>query len=73
MGKITKVVAIIPARRNSQRLPKKNKRILCGKSVIKYTIDEAIKCTFLDEIVISTNDPDIFDYYLDYDDENRNQ
>ncbi len=55
----SKVVAIIPARKGSKRLPGKNKRELCGKPLIEYTIEETLKCAFIDEIIITSDDIDI--------------
>ena len=54
-----KVVAIIPARAGSKRLPGKNKKMLCGKPLIAWTYEQALNCSFIDEIIVSTNDVDI--------------
>jgi CMP-N-acetylneuraminic acid synthetase len=54
-----KIVAIIPARKDSERLPHKNLKMMCGKPLINWTLDEALKCEFLDEILVSSNDPRI--------------
>ena len=54
-----KFLAIIPARGGSTRLPKKNLRILLGKPLVKWTIDDAKKSKFLDRIILSTDDPKI--------------
>ena len=56
-----KVVAVIPARKGSKRLPDKNKRMFCGKPLICWTLDVVLECEFIDEIVVSTDDPDIID------------
>ena len=55
----SKVVAIIPARTGSKRLPGKNKKLFYGKPLIAWTIEQAIDCKFIDEIVITSNDNDI--------------
>ena len=55
----SKVVAIIPARAGSKRLPGKNKRMLAGKPLIAWTIEQAIDCSFIDEIIITSNDVDV--------------
>lgn len=54
-------IAIIPARGGSKRLPKKNKLNLGGKPLISWTIDSAKKCKFLDEVMVTTDDPEIRD------------
>ncbi len=54
-----KVIAIIPARAGSKRIIGKNKKFLYGKPLICYTIEEALKCEFIDEVIVSTDDEDI--------------
>ena len=54
-----KIVAVIPAREASKRLPHKNKKMMCGKPLIVWTLEEAIKCDFIDEILVSSDDLDI--------------
>jgi pseudaminic acid cytidylyltransferase len=49
-------VAIIPARGGSKRIPGKNARSFCGKPIIEYSIDAAIKSGCFDEIMVSTDD-----------------
>ena len=51
-----KVIAVIPTREGSQRLPKKNRRKLNGVPLINWSIQFAKKLKFLDDIVITTND-----------------
>jgi N-acylneuraminate cytidylyltransferase len=52
-------LVIIPARKGSKGIPGKNKKLLCGKPLIQYTIDIA-KALFPYEIIsISTDDKDI--------------
>ena len=50
------VVAIIPARAGSVRLPKKNRRKLLGKPLINWTIGFAKKLKFVKDTIVSTND-----------------
>jgi CMP-N-acetylneuraminic acid synthetase len=50
------VIAVIPARKGSKRLPGKNTRDFCGKPLIEWTIDAAIQSRIFDKICISTND-----------------
>tara|TARA_B110001450_G_C17614095_1_gene478502 strand:+ start:139 stop:825 length:687 start_codon:yes stop_codon:yes gene_type:complete len=54
-----KVVAIIPARGGSKRLPGKNIRLLNGVSLIVYTINVAQKCVGIDKIIVSTDSDEI--------------
>lgn len=50
-----RVVAIIPARMGSKRLPNKNILLLAGKPLIAWTIEAALKCEYIDEVVVSTD------------------
>lgn len=54
-----KVLAIIPARGGSKGIPRKNIRDLCGKPLIAYTIDVALKSELIDRVVVSTEDEEI--------------
>ena len=50
---------VIPARGGSTRLPRKNLRMLLGKPLIVWTIEDAKKSLYADKIVVSTDDDDI--------------
>lgn len=54
-----KVVAIIPARGGSKGVPRKNIRELCGKPLIAYSIEVALKSRLIDRVVVSTEDKEI--------------
>jgi CMP-N,N'-diacetyllegionaminic acid synthase len=54
-----KILAIIPARGGSKRIPRKNIKILAGKPLIAYTIEAALKSRYLDKVVVSTEDNEI--------------
>lgn len=56
-----KILAIIPARGGSKRLPKKNILELCGKPLIQWTIDAALDCPDIDTIMVSTDCVEIAD------------
>ena len=53
------ILAIIPARGGSRRLPRKNVRLLCGKPLIAYTIEAALSSKLIDRVVVSTEDEEI--------------
>jgi CMP-N-acetylneuraminic acid synthetase len=53
------IVAIIPARGGSKGLPKKNIKTLLNKPLIAHTIDVANKCTYIDRVIVSTDDEEI--------------
>lgn len=54
-----RLIAIIPARGGSKRIPHKNIVLLGGKPMIYYTIKSALAARFLDRVVVSTDDPAI--------------
>lgn len=53
------ILAIIPARGGSKRIPGKNLKPMCGKPMIDWTIEAAKGSKYLDKIVVSTEDPAI--------------
>lgn len=52
-------IAIIPARGGSKRIPKKNIKDFCGKPIIAYSIEAALKSELFDEVMVSTDDDEI--------------
>jgi len=56
-----KVVALIPARYNSQRFPGKLMKDLVGKPVIVRTYQAAVNSDLFDEVYVVTNNHEIFD------------
>ncbi len=53
------VLGLIPARGGSKSVKKKNIRHLSGKPLISYTIECARACSFIDKVVVSTDDSEI--------------
>ena len=54
-----KHLAIIPARGGSKRIPNKNIIPFCGKPLIAWTIEAAIKSNLFDRIIVSTDSKEI--------------
>ena len=52
-------ICIIPARGGSKRIPRKNIKEFCGKPMIAYSIEAAIKSGCFDRIIVSTDDQEI--------------
>lgn len=52
-------IAIITARGGSKRIPRKNIREFCGKPIIVYSIEAALKSGLFDEVMVSTDDDEI--------------
>jgi len=53
------VLALIPARGNSKGLPGKNIKRLGGKPLINWTIEAAKNSQYIDDTVLSSEDPEI--------------
>ena len=56
-----KILSIIPARGGSKSVPRKNIAPIAGKPLIYHTISEALKVKQIDDLVVSTEDPEIAD------------
>jgi len=56
-----RIIAIIPARGGSKRLPKKNIYPLHGKPLIQYTIEACKQSRFIQEVYVSSDDQEILD------------
>lgn len=52
-------LAIITARGGSKRIPRKNIKEFCGRPIIAYSIEAAIKSGCFDEVMCSTDDEEI--------------
>lgn len=61
-----KTIAVIPARGGSKRIRHKNIKDLWGKPLIAYTIEAAKNSRYVDEVVVSTEDPQIKSVALQY-------
>ena len=61
-----KIIAIIPARGGSKRIPKKNIIDFMGKPMIAWTIEAAVKSKIFDKIIISTDSEEIAKVGRDY-------
>ncbi len=56
-----KILAILPARGGSKRIPKKNIKEFCGKPMIAWPIQTLQACGLVDDILVSTDSPEIQD------------
>ena len=59
-------LAIIPARGESKRLPRKNLLDLCGKPLIAWSIEAGLKSKYIDKLVVSSDDDKILDIAVEY-------
>jgi CMP-N-acetylneuraminic acid synthetase len=49
------VLALIPARSGSKGLPHKNIRLFCGKPLLVYSVEQALKTVGINRVVVSTD------------------
>lgn len=60
------ILAIIPARGGSKRLPKKNIISFCGKPLVAHSIQAALKSKCITRTIVSTEDIEIADVSRSY-------
>lgn len=60
------IIGIIPARGGSKSIPRKNIRLLAGKPLIAWTIEEAKKSKYINRLIVSTDDPEIAEISRSY-------
>ncbi len=58
--------AIIPARGGSKGIPRKNIKLLCGKPLIAWTIEAALKAELVERVIVSTDDHAIAEVAQNY-------
>lgn len=59
MNSRKEILALIPARGGSKRIPRKNIRELWGKPLLAYSIDVAIHSQVINRVICTTDDPEI--------------
>ena len=50
-----KILAVIPARGGSKRLPRKNILPIAGKPLIAWTIESAVDSGIFDKVIVNTD------------------
>jgi len=55
------LLCVIPARGGSKRIPRKNIREFCGKPMIAWSIQAALRSGIFDYVIVSTDDAEIAD------------
>lgn len=66
MNNAIRTLAIIPARAGSKRLPSKNVKLLAGKPLVAWTVEQACRCQYFSEVIISTDCSDIANIAKNY-------
>ena len=59
-------LAIIPARGGSKRLPRKNLLDLCGKPLIAWSIEAALKSKYISKVIVTSDDEEILNIAKEY-------
>lgn len=54
-----RLLAVIPARGGSKGVPGKNIRLVAGKPLIAWTIEEAKKSAYIDRLILTSDDEEI--------------
>jgi CMP-N-acetylneuraminic acid synthetase len=56
-----KIVALVPIRHHSQRVPGKNYRVLDGKPLFHHILETLLACEEIAQVVVDTNSPPVLD------------
>lgn len=59
-------IAFIPARGGSKGVPKKNIKVLLGKPLIAWSIEQALDSKLIDRVIVSTDCPEIAKIAMEY-------
>lgn len=59
--KIEKIIALVPMRHHSQRVPGKNYRMLAGKPLYQHILDTLLACPEISQIAVDTDSQVIMD------------
>jgi len=55
------IVALVPMRHHSQRVPGKNYRLLAGKPLYQHIIEKLLTCPEINQIVVDTDSPPVME------------
>ena len=58
---MTEIVALVPMRHHSQRVPGKNFRMLAGKPLFYYIINTLLACPEISQVVVDTDSQPVMD------------
>lgn len=60
------VLAVIPARAGSRRVPDKNLKSYQGKPLIQWAIESARACKYIDHLIVSSDSPKLLELARSY-------
>ena len=58
------LIALIPARSGSKGIRNKNIKLFCGKPLIQWSIEAALRSSFVDRVIVSTDSHEYADLAL---------
>ena len=58
---MTRIVALVPIRHQSERVPGKNYRLLAGKPLFHHIIDTLLRCNGISNVVVDTDSPTVME------------
>ena len=61
-----KNIAIIPARGGSKGIPNKNIKLINGKPLVAWSIEQALNSQSIDEVYVSSDSKQILDISIEY-------
>src|SRR5262245_24039119 len=53
------ILGLIPARKGSKGIPRKNVRLVGGKPLVTWTLEAARAATSITRLIVSTDDPEV--------------
>ncbi len=53
-----KILAVIPCRKNSSRVPGKNTMMIAGKPCLRWTLEHVAACSYQPDVVVVSDDPE---------------
>ena len=60
-----KIVALVPAKGTSERIPNKNVQLLDGRPLVVYTLQKLLACPSIDEIYLDTESEEVWELARD--------
>lgn len=62
-----RIAAVIPARGGSKGIPRKNMRLMNGRPLIAYAIENALTCPLIDDVIVSSDSEEILAFAGQFD------
>ena len=59
--KLEKIVALVPMRHDSKRVPGKNYRLMCGKPLYAHIIETLLRVEEISQVVVDTDSPPVIE------------